>query len=115
MLFAIDIVGYIAAFITNISLYPQTYKIYRISASREYEKLHTISLPTYLLNVLGCSLWLCYGTLVNAYPILFGSIMSIIPATYICFTLIYVRYFINISVTSPKNIIEIDISTDITQ
>ena len=81
--FIIDMTGYAAAVITNISVYPQAYKVYRILTNSNYEKLNSISLYMYLLQTFGCILWLLYAMMTNLYPVMFGSIMCLIPSGYI--------------------------------
>ena len=56
----IEIIGYSAAVVTNISIYPQVYDIYLIVKSKEYEKLLGLSLTMFLLQSSGCVLWFIY-------------------------------------------------------
>lgn len=87
--FIIDMIGYTAAVITNISVYPQAYKVYRILTNKNYEKLNSISLPMYILQSFGCVLWLIYAIMINLYPVMFGSIMCLLPSGYIIIVLIF--------------------------
>ena len=80
--------GFIAATFTNISLYPQAYKLHVIINSNDIEKIKSISLTTFLLNLTGSFLWLWYGIILKLYPIIFGSIFSIVPSLYITIVLI---------------------------
>ena len=80
--------GFIAAAFTNISLYPQAYKLHVIINSNDIEKIKSISLTTFLLNLIGSFLWLWYGIILKLYPIIFGSIFSIVPSLYITIVLI---------------------------
>ena len=82
--------GFIAAAFTNISLYPQAYKLHVIINSNDIEKIKSISLTTFLLNLTGSFLWLWYGIILKLYPIIFGSIFSIVPSLYI--TIILISY-----------------------
>ena len=95
-----DIIGFAAAIITNISFYPQAYEIYTIAKAREYEKLDAVSLTTFSLTGVGCSLWFIYSCILKIYPIMLGSILTIIPSIYICVILIYwkcyLRYHISL-------------------
>ena len=81
----IDALGYSAAIITNISLYPQAYEVYIILQTSEYFKLQSISVTTYVIQLIGCLFWLIYGIIINTYPIIAGSILCIVPSTYICY------------------------------
>ena len=70
----ISIIGYTAAVITNISVYPQAYEVYIIIDTNEYDKLNGLSLTMYTLQTSGCFVWLTYSSLLGLYPIIFGSI-----------------------------------------
>ena len=91
---AMEIVGYSAAVINNISVYPQAYEVYIIVSAKQYEKLKTLSTHMFTLQLLGCMLWLSYSYYKHLYPIIFGSIMTIIPSGYI---LLNICYYNNIS------------------
>lgn len=85
----VETLGYVAAIITNISVYPQAYEVYIIVQTRQYSKLNTLSITTFTLQTTGCFFWLTYALIQNLFPVIFGSIMCIIPSTYIIFNLIY--------------------------
>ena len=91
-IFYIDIIGFAAAIITNFSFYPQAYEVYLITSTHEYEKLNSLSLGTFALTGFGCTLWLIYSSILQIYPIILGSILTIIPAIYISSTIIFWRY-----------------------
>ena len=48
----IDVVGYSAAVITNVSIFPQAYDVYIIVSTAEYNKLIGLSLICSLYSVL---------------------------------------------------------------
>lgn len=101
-----DIIGYVAAVITNISMYPQAYDVYVIMSTRNYEKLSSLSLGTFSITGFGCCLWIIYGINLSIYPIIFGCIMTIIPSFYISCTLLYARKILlynNISQNDSTN------------
>lgn len=85
--YIINIIGYAAAIVTNISVYPQAYDVYIIVNTLEYERLNSLSQTTFSLQLLGCIFWLIFGILTSIYPIFIGAIMRIIPATYITINL----------------------------
>jgi len=87
--FIIDVIGYMAAVITNISVYPQALKVNKILTNKNYEKLNSISLPMFVLQTSGCILWLIYAIMINLYPVMFGSIMCLLPSGYIIIVLIF--------------------------
>jgi uncharacterized protein with PQ loop repeat len=93
--------GFIAAAFTNISLYPQAYKLHVIINSNDIEKIKSISLTTFLLNLTGSFLWLWYGIILKLYPIIFGSIFSIVPSLYI--TIVLILYKMNNQDNQHKN------------
>ena len=88
----IDIIGFTAAIITNISFYPQAYDIYIIVNTRKYEELNSISLATFSMTGFGCTLWLIYAIMLSIYPMIMGSILTIIPSLYICSVLLFYKF-----------------------
>ena len=86
---AMEIVGYSAAVINNVSVYPQAYEVYIIVSAQQYEKLKTLSIHMFVLQLVGCILWLSYSYYKMLYPIIFGSIMTIIPSGYILLNICY--------------------------
>jgi uncharacterized protein with PQ loop repeat len=88
----IDVIGFTAAIITNISFYPQAYEIYIIVNTHEYEKLNSISLLTFSMTGFGCTLWLIYAIILSIYPMIMGSILTIIPSIYICSVLSFYKF-----------------------
>ena len=86
---AMEIVGYTAAVINNISVYPQAYEVYIIVSAKQYEKLKTLSTHMFMLQLIGCALWLLYSYYKKLYPIIFGSIMTILPSGYILLNICY--------------------------
>jgi MtN3 and saliva related transmembrane protein len=73
------IIGNIAAVLTSISFLPQVIKIIKTKDTK------SISLPMYILFVLGITLWLIYGILKNDFPIIMANIVTIIFASIILF------------------------------
>ena len=89
-----DIFGYIAAVFTNISIYPQAYKVYTLVKDKKYQELKTISLITISLHIFGCMLWIIYAVLDDIkIPLLMGCIMAIIPNSYILIQINIINYF----------------------
>ena len=86
---AMEIIGYTAAVINNISVYPQAYEVYIIVSAKQYEKLKTLSTHMFILQLIGCMLWLSYSYYKKLYPIIFGSIMTILPSGYILLNICY--------------------------
>ena len=86
-----SIIGYTAAVITNISVYPQAYEVYIIINTNEHDKLNGLSLTMYLLQTSGCFIWLIYSSILGLYPIIFGSVFCIIPSVYIIYGILTYR------------------------
>ena len=107
-----DIVGYVAAIISNMSMFPQAYEVYKIVHVEDYDKLKAVSLATLLYMNFGCSLWLAYAINKNIYPIMLGSILCMTPNTYmITIKFIYGNRTTQYDLNIDGNII--DISGDI--
>ena len=87
----IDGLGFLAALITNLSIYPQVYRLYIIVKKKDYAKLNAISITAYSFHVFGCCLYLIYSSIKGLYPIIFGSILFIIPALSIIFIVAFFR------------------------
>ena len=73
----VDILGYIAAFITNISMYPQAFDV------MNNNNIHDINPVSFFVQSFGCGLWIWYGYEIESMPIFIGSSCSIIPNSYI--------------------------------
>lgn len=67
-----SIIGNIAALLTTVSFLPQAIKTIKTKDT------DGLSLPMYLLFVIGVSLWLIYGTLNNQMPIIVGNLITLI-------------------------------------
>lgn len=84
----IDIIGYVAGFLTTICLIPQLIKIIITKSTND------ISLSTFIVLLLGQILWTSYGILVFDLRIIIANIISLlITFSIIFFTLIYSDYY----------------------
>jgi MtN3 and saliva related transmembrane protein len=79
-----EIVGYIAAFCTTFSFVPQALKTFRT------RDVSGISLGMYSLFTTGIALWLVYGLLLKAWPIIIANIITLALASAIL--LMKIRY-----------------------
>jgi len=84
----IDILGYVAAFITTSSFVPQVIKTVKTKDTSG------ISILMYSLFFIGIILWLVYGILINSKPIIFANGLTAI------FSAIILYY----KITEPKRI-----------
>lgn len=72
--------GFLAAFCTTIAFIPQAVKIYKSKHTKD------ISLGMFSLLNIGLVLWLCYGLMIESYPIIISNVITIIFALYILIT-----------------------------
>jgi MtN3 and saliva related transmembrane protein len=67
----IDLIGYIAASLTTFSFVPQALKTFRS------KDVSGISLGMYSLFASGVALWLLYGVLLGAWPIIIANVITL--------------------------------------
>ena len=67
MQFSIDLMGYVAAFCTTAAFIPQVLLVWRQRSAKG------ISLAMYLFFCFGVSLWLCYGIIIRAWPLVINN------------------------------------------
>jgi len=72
-----DIVGYIAASLTTASFLPQAMHTFRT------KDVSGISLGMYSVFTLGVSLWLLYGIMLGAWPIVIANTITTALASFI--------------------------------
>jgi MtN3 and saliva related transmembrane protein len=82
----LDIIGYIAAFCTTTAFIPQAAKVYRNKRTKD------ISIGMFLLLTVGISLWLVYGLILMALPIILANGVTLIFALYILIMKIKLDY-----------------------
>ena len=70
----IEIMGYIAAFLTTAAFFPQTYQTIRTRDTR------AISLAMYVMFTLGIAIWLAYGLLIESWPRIFSNSLTFVMA-----------------------------------
>ena len=66
-----DLVGYTAALLTTFSFVPQAVHTFKTKDVRG------ISLTMYSIFVVGITLWLVYGLLLNAWPIVLANTVTL--------------------------------------
>lgn len=80
----VNIIGYLATLVSAGSIAPQALKIWKSKKTRD------ISLGMYIIACLGAVLWLVYGILIKAFPVItansiifiLGLIMVILKLKY---------------------------------
>lgn len=68
---AADWLGHLAGFCTTIAFVPQVLKVWRSKSAKD------ISVGMYAVFVLGLALWLAYGWLLGAWPIVIANGLTI--------------------------------------
>ncbi len=71
MIPASDLVGYLAATLTTISFVPQAWHTFQT------KDVSGISLSMYSAFTAGVALWLAYGVLLNAWPIVIANLVTL--------------------------------------
>ena len=66
-----DIVGYLAAILTTVSFLPQAFHTFRT------KDVSGISLTMYSTFTAGVSMWLLYGLLLSAWPIVIANLITV--------------------------------------
>jgi MtN3 and saliva related transmembrane protein len=66
-----ELTGYLAAVLTTVSFVPQVLRTLRTRDTR------AISLGMYLLFSAGVALWLIYGLLIGAWPIILANVVTL--------------------------------------
>ena len=72
----VTLIGLLAAAISTLGFAPQVIKIHRSRMTRD------LSLGSYVLLFAGLSLWLIYGLLLGAIPIILGNAIACAMAAY---------------------------------
>ena len=67
---SIEIIGFIAAFLTTSAFVPQVYKTWKT------KNVEAISLTMYLVMFTGVFLWLLYGIYMNSLSMLIANIIT---------------------------------------
>jgi len=83
----ISIIGNLAAVLTTASFLPQALKTIKTKDTGG------LSLPMYVLFVLGVGLWLLYGMLNNQMPIIVGNLITLILAGTILWFMVKSAFF----------------------
>ena len=69
-----DAVGSIAAFLTTVSFVPQVWQTFRT------RDVSGISLGMYSVFIVGIALWLAYGLMLQAWPIMIANAITLLLA-----------------------------------
>jgi len=69
-----DFIGAVAGTLSTIAFIPQAWRIWRTRSARD------LSLPMYLIFTAGVALWLLYGVLLGALPIIVCNGVTLVLA-----------------------------------
>ena len=67
----VELIGYIAGFLTTISFVPQVRRTLRTKSAKD------ISLSMFVAFTMGVILWLIYGILLNSFPIILANSITL--------------------------------------
>lgn len=73
----VTLIGWLAGALTTISFLPQVVKVWRTRHTRD------LSLPMYLIFLVGLSLWTYYGVLTRSVPIIVANSVTLLCCIYI--------------------------------
>ena len=76
----ITVIGLTAGALTTISFFPQVLQIYRTKKTKD------LSLPMFVILTIGIFLWLIYGILSKALPVIAANSIAFIFCSYIVIT-----------------------------
>jgi MtN3 and saliva related transmembrane protein len=74
-----DWIGYLAATLTTVSFVPQVWLSWRT------KQVDGISLGMYLVFTVGIALWLVYGVMMSAWPLIMANSITLVLAGTILF------------------------------
>ncbi|MDY7539053.1 SemiSWEET transporter [Undibacterium sp. RTI2.2] len=72
-----DLIGYIAASMTTTAFIPQAWMTWR------RKRADGVSLGMYIILVGGIAMWLAYGLMLNALPIIIANFITLVLAIFI--------------------------------
>ena len=76
-LLSADVIGYIAATLTTVSFVPQAWHTFNT------KDVSGISLGMYSVFTVGIALWLVYGLMLSAWPIVIANVITLALASLI--------------------------------
>ncbi|PRC92418.1 SemiSWEET transporter [Solimicrobium silvestre] len=72
-----DLVGYLAASLTTTAFIPQAWLTWK------NKHADGVSLGMYVIFTVGIALWLCYGILIQVWPIIISNAITLLLAGFI--------------------------------
>ena len=80
----ITIIGLTAGALTSISFFPQVLQIHRTKQAKD------LSLPMFIILIIGIFLWLIYGILSKSLPVVMSNTIAFVFCSYI--VIMKIRY-----------------------
>jgi MtN3 and saliva related transmembrane protein len=74
---AFDTIGYLAAMLTTCAFVPQAHMAWKT------KRTDGISVGMYAIFIAGVALWLAYGLLIGAWPVIVANIITLTLAVFI--------------------------------
>ena len=72
-----DLVGYCAASLTTAAFVPQALMTWRV------KRAEGVSLSMYIIFIAGILMWMSYGILLEAWPVIIANIVTLLLASFI--------------------------------
>jgi len=72
-----DLVGYCAASLTTTAFIPQAWMTWRV------KRAEGVSLSMYVIFIAGILMWMTYGILLQAWPVIIANIVTLVLASFI--------------------------------
>ncbi len=72
-----DWIGYIAATMTTVAFVPQAWKTWKTRSASG------VSLRMYLIFTTGVAMWLAYGLMIEAWPVIAANVVTLVLALFI--------------------------------
>jgi len=72
-----DLVGYCAASLTTAAFIPQAWMTWR------FKRAEGVSLSMYVIFIAGILMWMTYGILLEAWPVIIANIVTLLLASFI--------------------------------
>jgi len=72
-----DLAGYLAATLTTVAFVPQAWKTWKTRSAAG------VSLRMYSIFTLGVALWLAYGVMIGARPVIVANVVTLALALFI--------------------------------
>ncbi|MCX9156126.1 SemiSWEET transporter [Niveibacterium sp. 24ML] len=73
----VEVLGYLAATLTTVAFVPQAWLTWKTRSA------HGVSLGMYSVFICGIVMWMIYGLLIAAWPVVIANIITLLLASFI--------------------------------